>query len=571
MDDIGLAMGASPEIGRLYKQAKTFSAETPVLALSFLRGLAVVYCKLLDRDLDGRTLEEKILNLDRQGMLKPHVRRLLRVLQVNGNKGAHPESYDFETLDFPALADEAITAARSLIEHLYEWRDGEVPRYEIALAESGALKEMCVLAMLERDVNAMNQAGLYFKERADREKQLDGYVGPDGYPFGARGDIDQAMFWFKQAADAEHTGAMYQYGHYLVQHHNVDKDRLRDGQRYIARSARDNNADALVYVGNASLEGLGIFEKDEAYAREVFMEAAKQGHPIAWTQLGAMHLNGTGGAADPDAAAKYTLAAARAGNPHAQYNLCALYLEGAGVPKDVAAAVRSLQEAASQGHPDAIYSLAKFIEIGEVPGCDPAEAEEVYEQAMEYQDYRARSALYAAKLIDQRSAGMTDLLKAAKYLQECFSMIEAEGDPHKLRADCLTTCQKVVGRIRAHLNDKGPDAALRADDIFTSALFSKTFIPVLDRRNRWAYLSSVIRKNGRSDRDATIKFLMHEACLTYRPPVTGFYFPGLKTERHPPVTTRPSTVPVSTGGQRPGRNDPCPCGSGSKFKKCHGA
>ena len=22
--------------------------------------------------------------------------------------------------------------------------------------------------------------------------------------------------------------------------------------------------------------------------------------------------------------------------------------------------------------------------------------------------------------------------------------------------------------------------------------------------------------------------------------------------------------------QKPGRNDPCPCGSGKKFKKCHG-
>jgi uncharacterized protein len=23
--------------------------------------------------------------------------------------------------------------------------------------------------------------------------------------------------------------------------------------------------------------------------------------------------------------------------------------------------------------------------------------------------------------------------------------------------------------------------------------------------------------------------------------------------------------------ETPGRNDPCPCGSGKKFKKCHGA
>jgi preprotein translocase subunit SecA len=24
-------------------------------------------------------------------------------------------------------------------------------------------------------------------------------------------------------------------------------------------------------------------------------------------------------------------------------------------------------------------------------------------------------------------------------------------------------------------------------------------------------------------------------------------------------------------GEKVGRNDPCPCGSGKKFKKCHGA
>lgn len=30
-------------------------------------------------------------------------------------------------------------------------------------------------------------------------------------------------------------------------------------------------------------------------------------------------------------------------------------------------------------------------------------------------------------------------------------------------------------------------------------------------------------------------------------------------------------VPVSTGVKAPGRNDPCPCGSGRKYKKCCGA
>jgi len=29
--------------------------------------------------------------------------------------------------------------------------------------------------------------------------------------------------------------------------------------------------------------------------------------------------------------------------------------------------------------------------------------------------------------------------------------------------------------------------------------------------------------------------------------------------------------PVAAGARKVGRNDPCPCGSGKKYKKCHGA
>jgi len=38
----------------------------------------------------------------------------------------------------------------------------------------------------------------------------------------------------------------------------------------------------------------------------------------------------------------------------------------------------------------------------------------------------------------------------------------------------------------------------------------------------------------------------------------------------PPRT--PAGAPAGPGGYpRVGRNDPCPCGSGKKYKKCHGA
>ena len=40
--------------------------------------------------------------------------------------------------------------------------------------------------------------------------------------------------------------------------------------------------------------------------------------------------------------------------------------------------------------------------------------------------------------------------------------------------------------------------------------------------------------------------------------------PGCGCGDHGPAVTRAS------GGRKTGRNDPCPCGSGRKFKKCCG-
>ena len=36
------------------------------------------------------------------------------------------------------------------------------------------------------------------------------------------------------------------------------------------------------------------------------------------------------------------------------------------------------------------------------------------------------------------------------------------------------------------------------------------------------------------------------------------------------VATAPKPQPFVRGGQKVGRNDPCPCGSGKKYKQCHG-
>jgi preprotein translocase subunit SecA len=41
---------------------------------------------------------------------------------------------------------------------------------------------------------------------------------------------------------------------------------------------------------------------------------------------------------------------------------------------------------------------------------------------------------------------------------------------------------------------------------------------------------------------------------------------GLPGEDEAPLP--PPVEPIKKAGQAPGRNDPCPCGSGKKFKQC---
>jgi preprotein translocase subunit SecA len=53
--------------------------------------------------------------------------------------------------------------------------------------------------------------------------------------------------------------------------------------------------------------------------------------------------------------------------------------------------------------------------------------------------------------------------------------------------------------------------------------------------------------------------------------------PGPGSQRQAPkqspmaAVARPNREPVAAGKHKVGRNDPCPCGSGKKYKKCHGA
>ncbi len=53
------------------------------------------------------------------------------------------------------------------------------------------------------------------------------------------------------------------------------------------------------------------------------------------------------------------------------------------------------------------------------------------------------------------------------------------------------------------------------------------------------------------------------------PPPTGGIVAGPRAARPPMPAPAKPVSPAAPGGPKPGRNDPCPCGSGKKYKKCH--
>ena len=55
------------------------------------------------------------------------------------------------------------------------------------------------------------------------------------------------------------------------------------------------------------------------------------------------------------------------------------------------------------------------------------------------------------------------------------------------------------------------------------------------------------------------------------PPPAGGLRPIGGTLSPPPPELTPSPSPFVRGDRKVGRNEPCPCGSGKKFKQCHGS
>lgn len=98
-------------------------------------------------------------------------------------------------------------------------------------------------------------------------------------------------------------------------------DRLdRSTLRALRQDAEDGSVDAQFDLGNRYLHAFGV-SKDVVEAREWFVRAADQGHPVAAYELGLMYEKGTGVEPDSQTALRWFRQAANAGHAPSQDKL----------------------------------------------------------------------------------------------------------------------------------------------------------------------------------------------------------------------------------------------------------
>jgi localization factor PodJL len=114
------------------------------------------------------------------------------------------------------------------------------------------------------------------------------------------------------------------------------------------------------------------------------VEAARDGDPRAFFELGARHAEGRGVAVDEEAAARWYREAAERGLAPAQYRLATATEKGIGVERDLDAARRLYEEAAEAGNVRAMHNLAVLHASGVTGEPNYKLAAEWFERAAEH-------------------------------------------------------------------------------------------------------------------------------------------------------------------------------------------
>jgi TPR repeat protein len=147
--------------------------------------------------------------------------------------------------------------------------------------------------------------------------------------------IEEALQWLRRASDAGHAEAAYELALFRSSDDGLEygPPETEEGVRLLVRAGELGCVRAQYDLGALSATGDWAGPKDASIARLWYQRAAEQGNGDAQSNLGAMLLDGEGGAIDEGEGLRWLEAAAAQDEPQALRQLEHIHREGAhGLP-----------------------------------------------------------------------------------------------------------------------------------------------------------------------------------------------------------------------------------------------
>lgn len=226
-----------------------------------------------------------------------------------------------------------------------------------------------------------------------------------GVPSIAASDVSTAIK-FCAAASRSSRRAMYQLGRAYEANRQ-----LGEAAGAYRKAVEKGSTAAMIELGVLHANGTGV-AADPEQARRLFERAAQAGNARGVSNLAALS-GGSGAAADPARQRAMLTRSAEQGSAEAQYQLGVLLADGAGGAKDDAGARALFEKAAAQNHPAALVRMGEFAQEGRGGAQDKDAAKAYYTRAADLGNEDAKAALKRLgcpfTIRDKRGQFVTDL------------------------------------------------------------------------------------------------------------------------------------------------------------------
>jgi len=339
----------------------------------------------------------------------------------------------------------------------------------------------------------------------------------------------------REDADARYTIAMqFLHAAHSIENsthhskHEKQEEYWQDCFYWLSKAAQQRHADALYQLGLRYLYGQGTLQNIEQ-GLDKLQQAAQYQNADAQFELGGFLFQGYIDAQhshskDHGQAFEYFMKAAQQEHLGALNRLVQMYYEGLGVAQDLDEAFYYAQKAALAGYPSAQFKLAHLYQAGLGVEQNEKEAFRWYQEAAQsgYADAQVvMFKYYSSGLLVEK-----DMVQALEWLEL------AEVQKHPGAAYYLGLAYKRGIGVEAD--------PVRALNLFKHCIDN-------DKDNQYEA--------------AKLEFAQGVAQLRQETYVAA-------QKRALPSFRKRSLHSQSNAGVRVGRNDPCPCGSGKKYKKC---